>query len=156
MREFETGATRDTDTDKYDLEGFLSPRVLEAYAAYMHFNRLQEDGNVRDSDNWQKGIPSDAYIKSGFRHFFDLWKYHRGLRVSQHIIFICCAIMFNVMGYLDNYLKENEDSGELKDAVHVETERRQTRWMLKREQRRAEMLRPADNDIPLYGLSGTP
>ena len=77
MREFDTGATRDNDTDKPDYEGFLSPLVLEAYAQYMHKNRVQADGATRDSDNWQKGIPRDQYMKSAFRHFMDLWRAHR-------------------------------------------------------------------------------
>lgn len=74
MRQFDTGATRDVDTGKPDYEAFISPRVIEAYGAYMHFNRMQADGKLRAGDNWQKGIPSDAYMKSGWRHFFDLWK----------------------------------------------------------------------------------
>ena len=32
MRTFATGATRDTEVEKLDYEGFLSPVVLKAYA----------------------------------------------------------------------------------------------------------------------------
>lgn len=105
MRNFETGATRDSDTNKYDYEGFLAPSVLEAYAAYMHKNRVQADGNLRDSDNWQKGIPLDAYMKSMFRHFMSVWKGHRSGSVNEEEL---CALMFNVMGYLFETLKDRD------------------------------------------------
>ena len=107
MRTFETGATRDTDKDKYDYEGFLSPLVLERFGRYMHSHRTQADGKVRDSDNWQKGIPQDAYIKSGWRHFFDWWWIHRGCEtwVAEKLEDTLCALMFNVMGYLHEHLK---------------------------------------------------
>ena len=32
MRKFETGATRNDDSNKYDYEGFLSPLILKALA----------------------------------------------------------------------------------------------------------------------------
>lgn len=108
MREFETGATRDTDEGKYDYEGFLSPQVLERFAAYMHDNRIQADGNLRDSDNWQKGIPKNAYMKSMWRHFMSVWQGHRNGEVSQNDL---CAMMFNVMGYLFEDIKENRVDG---------------------------------------------
>ena len=113
MRTFATGATRNTDTNKLDYDGFLSPYALEAYAKYMHKHRFQEDGSLRDSDNWQKGIPLAVFVKSLWRHFFDFWAITRGLvRVSPedgHLIDVeeaCCSIMFNVMGYLHEHLKE--------------------------------------------------
>ena len=76
-QEFPTGATRDQDHDKPDYEGFLSPLVIERYGQYMHGHRLQLDGKLRPSDNWQKGIPLDKYMKSLWRHFFAAWKLHR-------------------------------------------------------------------------------
>lgn len=104
MRIFETGATRDKDDTKLDFEGFLSPLTLEAFAEYMNKNRVQADGNLRDSDNWQKGIPADAYMKSGWRHFFDWWKAHRAGKpeLVQEAI---CGLLFNAMGYLHEHLK---------------------------------------------------
>jgi hypothetical protein len=105
IRRFETGATRDIDHGKLDYEGFLSPAVIERYAQYMHKHRIQPDGNLRDSDNWQKGIPLSAYIKSCWRHFMDWWKYHRGDK-SVDIEEVLCAVMFNAMGYLHETLKE--------------------------------------------------
>lgn len=106
MRTFETGATRDVDADKFDYEGFLSPLVLRRYAAYMHKHRMQADGNLRDSDNWTKGIPKDAYMKSGWRHFFDWWSEHRGLASREGLEDALCALLFNAQGYLHEHLKE--------------------------------------------------
>jgi hypothetical protein len=106
LREFDTGATRDTDEGKLDYEGFLSPLVLEEFGKYMNSHRVQADGKLRDSDNWQKGIPLTAYMKSGWRHFFDAWKEHRlGERTSEWMIECLCAVLFNVMGYLHEVLK---------------------------------------------------
>jgi hypothetical protein len=108
MREFDTGATRDGDEGKYDYEGFLSPLVIERYGQYMHKHRKQADGGMRESDNWQKGIPLDAYIKSAWRHFFEWWAAHRGWRdaTDEMIEDSLCALMFNVMGCLHEYLKK--------------------------------------------------
>jgi len=106
MREFNTGATRDTDVGKPDYEGFLSPLVIERFGRYMDKHRHQADGKVRDTDNWQKGIPKDAYMKSGFRHFVDWWKEHRGISTKDGIEEAMMALMFNVMGYAHEYLKE--------------------------------------------------
>lgn len=105
MRNFETGATRDSDENKYDYEGFLAPSVVEAYAAYMHKNRVQTDGKLRDSDNWQKGIPKSAYMKSMWRHFFAVWKgYRNGAPIQEEL----CALLFNVQGLLFEILRDQE------------------------------------------------
>jgi hypothetical protein len=104
-RQFSTGATRDTDEGKLDYEGFLSPIVLVEFAKYMNKNRVQSDGKTRDSDNWQKGIPKDAYMKSMYRHFMDLWLEHRGYPSRSNKIEALCAIIFNAQGYLLEELK---------------------------------------------------
>lgn len=103
MREFETGATRDDETGKLDYEGFLCPRVLVRYAEYMNAHREQADGKLRDSDNWQKGIPQKAYMKSAWRHFVQWWTAWREGRVDEDAI---CALIFNAMGFLHEHLKE--------------------------------------------------
>lgn len=105
IRKFDTGATRDSDKDKLDYEGFLSPIVLRRYAQYMHKNRFQSDGSLRDSDNWQKGIPLDAYMKSGWRHFMDWWLSHRKQPSREGIEEALCGLLFNTMGYLHELLK---------------------------------------------------
>ena len=115
MRTFETGATRDGDKDKIDYEGFLSPTVIQRYGQYMHKHRIQADGALRESDNWMKGIPLTAYMKSMWRHFMDLWMQHR-LRLwygpelvdeedEQQIEEALCAILFNASGYLHEHLR---------------------------------------------------
>ncbi len=105
IRTFETGATRDTDANKLDFEGFLSPLVLERFAEYMDKNRKQRDGTYRDSDNWQKGIPFNAYAKSLWRHFFAFWKRHRGYAANESLEDSLCAVIFNASGYLHETLK---------------------------------------------------
>lgn len=107
VREFKTGATRDVDTNKYDYEGFESPLVMERFAEFMHANRLQKDGKLRDSDNWQKGIPVDAYMKSMYRHFMDVWMHHRGHseKAKEGLEVALCALRFNVNGMLHELLK---------------------------------------------------
>jgi len=105
IRVFKTGATRDTEDGKLDYEGFLSPVVLQRYAEYMHKHRKQSNGKLRDSDNWQKGISKEVYIKSLARHFMDLWLEHRGKRDGIRRQDTLCAILFNTMGYLYEELK---------------------------------------------------
>ena len=108
IRTFATGATRDTDQGKFDFEGFLSPIVLERYAAYMHKHRVQADGTLRASDNWTKGIDLDAYMKSAWRHFHDWWKQHRGYSSQEDIEDSLCALIFNAQGYLFELLKKKQ------------------------------------------------
>ena len=119
MRNFDTGATRDVDTNKLDFEGFLSPAVLERYAEYMHKNRVQADGNLRDSDNWQKGIPKEAYMKSMWRHFLDVWKAHRGLPTKDSLEDALAALMFNVMGYLYETIKGNQKKEAMPTSLEI-------------------------------------
>ena len=109
MRKFKSGATRDTDLGKYDYEGFLSPLVVERFGEYMNKHRKQADGNLRDSDNWQKGIPQSAYIKSAWRHFVDWWKEYRGFKSREGLEDALCALLFNVQGYLHEHLKNKKD-----------------------------------------------
>jgi hypothetical protein len=106
VRTFQTGATRDDEDTKLDYEGFLSPIVLQTYAEYMHKHRKQTDGKLRDSDNWQKGIPKSAYMKSLWRHVMDLWLEHRGYKSRDGIKDALYGIIFNSMGYLFELLKE--------------------------------------------------
>lgn len=102
VRSFDSGATRDTDEGKLQYEGFLSPRVLRRFAQYMHKHRVQSDGNLRDADNWQKGIPEDAYIDSLMRHIMDVWLHQRGegQLAEEDYEDALCAAMFNVQGLL--------------------------------------------------------
>jgi hypothetical protein len=114
VRTFGTGATRDLDANKLDFEGFLSPLVLERYAQHMHKARKMADGSMRASDNWQLGIPQDAYMKSLFRHFFDVWKRFRGWGDDKSDIETeLCALLFNANGMLHEILKEKRTNAGL-------------------------------------------
>lgn len=105
MRYFDTGATRDDEGDKLDYEGFLSPYVLKRFAEYMHEHRKQADDVLRDSDNWQKGIPMNAYMKSLWRHFMDVWMCYRAKDKTEiSIEDALCATLFNVQGMLHEIL----------------------------------------------------
>jgi|SRR3989304_7319858 len=114
VRKFETGATRDTDAGKLDYEGFISPIVLKRYGEYMSKHRVQSDGTLRDSDNWQKGIPKDQYMKSLLRHTEDMWLEHRGFEGREELEESVCAILFNTMGYLHETLKERNYAKKVK------------------------------------------
>ncbi len=114
MRKFKGGATRNNSDSKMDFEGFISPAVEQRFAQYMHGHRKQKDGNIRDSDNWQKGIPKDVYRKSLVRHVMDLWLLDRGGKpIDPDTGNVCnrqdllCAIKFNVNGALFEDLKED-------------------------------------------------
>jgi hypothetical protein len=106
MRYFESGATRDSDDGKLDFEGFISPSVLWRFAEYMHTHRYQADGVVRDSDNWQKGIPQEAYKKSLHRHVMELWlRLREDSNDEDAIQNTLCAILFNTQGLLHERIK---------------------------------------------------
>lgn len=127
VRTFDTGATRDSEEGKLDYEGFLSPFALERYAEYMHGHRKQQDGSLRASDNWQKGVSFDVYMKSLFRHFFAAWKIHRGGTVKDerdgHEVTIeeaLCGILFNTNGYLHEKVKPRESEVDRETTAAVE------------------------------------
>lgn len=115
-REFETGATRDTDVGKLDFEGFLAPSVIISYSKYMNKHRSLPDGSLRDADNWQLGIPIDVYRKSLVRHVIQAWSVWRGnttvdntgLEIDMEDAL--CAIIFNAQGLLFEELKRKHDS----------------------------------------------
>lgn len=121
-RVFSTGASRDTAVGKLDYEGFLSPLVIEAYGTYMNYNRLMKDGSQRASDNWQLGIPKDQYIKSGWRHIIDWWKFHRGHSIKENIVWALCGVLFNASGYLHEALTR-DPSLLARSLSQMETER---------------------------------
>ncbi len=85
----------------------------------MNKHRVQADGKLRNSDNWQYGFGDrhfDVCMKSAFRHFLDFWAIHRGYKrydtKDGHEITLMeagCAILFNIMAYMHIYLK-NKDS----------------------------------------------
>jgi hypothetical protein len=117
IRKFDTGGTRDTDEGKLDYEGFLSPLVLQAYARYLQKHRVQSDGQLRTSDNWQKLFGdkhTDVCMKSLMRHVIDLWTIHRGFkpRIEKgEVVMIedtLSAIIFNASAYLFKLEKDKQ------------------------------------------------
>jgi len=115
IRKFPGGATRDTERNKLDYEGFFSPLVLQACAVYMHKHRLQTDGSFRDSDNWQKMYGEKHYdvcMKSLTRHFMDVWLEHRGSKSRDGQKDALCGLIFNARAYLFKMLKEEEEKKE--------------------------------------------
>lgn len=114
VRKFDTGATRSSDASRYDPEGFLSPIVIERFCEYMNKHRVQPDGSIRASDNWQKGIPQETYMKGMWRHMLHLWTRHRGYTVQDKMATTCteddlCTIMFNAQGLLFEILKKEQN-----------------------------------------------
>lgn len=116
MRTFDSGATRDTSDGKLDFHEYLSPAVLRRYAQYMLTKQGQPDGKKRPGNNWKKGIPTDVYMASLTRHFMDVWLFHEGRFVPDSVEeegmtleIALSALLFNVMGYLDNLLVEKQE-----------------------------------------------
>ena len=110
-RTFESGANRNSDEGKLDYEGALSPLVLHRYAEYMHGHRQLEDGTLRDSDNWQQGMPLSVYMKSLWRHHWLVWTCHRQWEPGHMLEDALCGVIFNASGYLHELLVKKAHSG---------------------------------------------
>ena len=116
IRTFESGATRDAcmknGVPKLSYRGFFSPLVEKCRAEYMNKHRIQSDGNLRDADNWKKGMPVQEYMESFLRHRFDLWMITEGYKViddkGEEVTLkdAACACMFNLEGLLHETLKK--------------------------------------------------
>ena len=85
--------------------------TIQHYAEFMHSHRALEDGSLRDSDNWQKGIPRAQLMKSLLRHVNDLHLHHRGYEdlAVETVQDSLCAIVFNALGYLRHELLDTDD-----------------------------------------------
>ena len=110
IRQFDSGATRDTAEGKLDYVKALCPLVLQRYVQYLDKHRLQPDGNMRDFDNWKKGIPQETYHSSKARHFFATWLIAEGYEVSDNHGPVdeedaLCGELFNTMGKLREILR---------------------------------------------------
>lgn len=108
LRTFDTGATRDTGEGKIEPWGYMSPLVDKAFSEYMLRHQTQSDGNKRESDNWKKGFPLDAFWHSMSRHVLDfrlIYEQFPEEARTQDIIETLCAIKFNVDGMMHELLK---------------------------------------------------
>ena len=117
IRQFDTGAYRDDDSNKLDFEACFSPLVLTRYAQYIASKRkvpTWKDSGVRPDDNWQMGIPKESYMKSKARHFMSTWLLHRGFPAFNEkgklvdLEESLCAELFNTMGYLFEVLQKKK------------------------------------------------
>ena len=111
IRQFDSGATRDTVEGKLSYVKALSPIVLQRYVQYLDAHRKQSDGSMRDFDNWKKGLPKEAYLDGLGRHFIAAWLLEHGFPASDNhgpvtLENSLCGIIFNAMGRLHESLKE--------------------------------------------------
>lgn len=83
MKEFETGAIRDTGgKGRMDLLPWCAIRRVSR-----HMEKGSEDHGER---NWEKGIPMHSFLDSAFRH---LSKYMDGMVDEDHL----CAAAWNIL-----------------------------------------------------------
>lgn len=113
-REFDSGASRNSDEGKLEYNGFNSSVVDLAYAKYMHKHRFLEDGTMRESDNWKKGIPVPEIQKSLGRHYMDYRLICDGYNVIENgethdLIDALMGLRFNVNAHLHELLKNYVD-----------------------------------------------
>ena len=116
-QKFVSGSTRSDDTGKLHFERALSPLVLERFVRYMYEHNVPAG---RHEDQWQLGIPMESYTASGWRHFFAWWKIQRGFQAFNEkgqpidIEEALCGLMFNVQGFLHEFLKRKQKRGRRK------------------------------------------
>lgn len=95
MRQFATGAVRDSEDGKEDYIETISWTAFARYAAYMTSKKTKYG-----QGNFKKGIPIEAYEKSLVRHLqkYLANKYEGGQteRDEDHL----SAILFNVFGIM--------------------------------------------------------
>ena len=97
LREFESGAIRNSDKGKLEYRRFFSALVHKRRAEYMDKHRKLEDGTLREPDNWKRGIPSGVCADSLERHMQDIKLYFEGYEfaMTEDIEDALCAVMFN-------------------------------------------------------------
>ena len=113
IREFDTGATRDTSEGKLEYARFMSPIVLKRYAEYMDLHRKQSDGNLREPDNWMNLFGykhEDVCMDSLWRHLMDVWLINKGFanEAREDIESALCAMLFNTQAWLFKVLKDKQ------------------------------------------------
>jgi hypothetical protein len=83
IRQFESGATRDTASGKIEYHGFRHPLLEHSFGEYMNKHRIQSNGELRDSNNWWKGWDKEISLQSLCRHLADLEAIHAGYDVYK-------------------------------------------------------------------------
>lgn len=112
MRQFETGATRDSDDhpDKPNYVKALSPIVLREYVKYLGRHRTMPDGTKRDWDNWKGGLPIDVYMEGLLRHVMAVWLIQHGYKAYDNNGEVTLkdslnGVVFNTTGFLHEILE---------------------------------------------------
>lgn len=113
IRQFDTGATRDTSIGKLEYARFMSPIVLKRFAEYMNLHRKQTDGNLREPDNWMNLFGDNhegVCLDSLWRHLMDVWLINKGFQneAREDIESALCAILFNAQAWLFKVLKDKQ------------------------------------------------
>lgn len=119
VRSFDSGADRDMDSHKIDPAKAISPLVVERFCEFMQAHSVRLDGTQREADNWQKGIPPEAYLSSLQRHNLHVWLISRGYVATDDdgktvdYEEALCGVLFNAMGLLHENLKLDWEKDEL-------------------------------------------
>lgn len=104
MREFETGAVRDSGEGKEDYIETISWSAFKRYAQYMTGKKKKYG-----QGNFKKGIPIDSYEQSLVRHLQKYLsnKYEDGNNEKEedHL----SAILFNVFGIMHEELRDKKE-----------------------------------------------
>jgi len=109
MREFPSGAKRDTDEGKVNYIKSFSPLVLQAYGEFMLKHNSQRDGEKREEDNWKKGFGTQSFMESKMRHIIEgTWMIFDGFS-NKDIVDALCAELFNTMGFLHEVLVKRRE-----------------------------------------------
>jgi hypothetical protein len=113
IRQFDSGATRDTAEGKLSYVKALSPIVLQRYVQYLDVHRKQSDGSMREFDNWKQGIPEETYLDGLGRHFVAAWLLAQDYPASDNhgpvtLEDSLCAIIFGASGWLHEILKKDK------------------------------------------------
>ena len=102
MRTAPTGATRDKISGKLEFFKFFSVYAFKKYADYMFSKRIQPDGELRDADNWAKGMPREWYASSLERHAMDVTFHMKGAPelAEEDLETALCGLLFNTQALL--------------------------------------------------------
>jgi len=126
LRNFNTGAIRDTAEGKLNYIKGLSPIVDRGYLEYLDKHRKLPDGSMREFDNWKNGIPQEVYLESLDRHERAVWLICHGYKAFDNRGEVSLkdslyGVLFNTIGMLHEILdkevaKIGDDSNRTKPA----------------------------------------